>query len=165
MKMYLLQYQGIGPLSKIIRKFTRSKWSHSAVAYENTDGTITFIEAWGFKGVVVYNTLALRRAISINHRPGTPVDVSEFDVPEELFFKSLSYAMQQEGKKYDWSLIWKFVTRKLARVRGKWICSALSHTLFKIAGVLLQNAPSAEMAPLHLGISPLNKKWSRMVTT
>ena len=164
MKMYLLQYQGIGPLSRIIKRFTRSKWSHSAVAYENSDGSFTFIEAWGLKGVVVYNVLALRRAISINHLPGTVVEVAEFEVAEEPFYRSLSFAMQQDGKKYGWGLIWKFVTRKTAEIKGKWICSVLSHVLFKKVDILLQNESSAEVSPHHLGISPVIKKWTKIRT-
>jgi len=163
--MYLLQYQGIGPTSRIIEAVTRSPWSHSAVAFANHDKTFTLVEAWGFKGVCRINhATTLIEAASVNHRANTVVDVSVFDVSEKDYNDALNFVMAQVGAKYDWSLILKFLTRKRGVISGKWICSELAHRTFRQAGITLQNARSTEMAPYHLGISPVNTNWFKIRT-
>ncbi len=150
MKIFIAQYRGIGPLSRGIELFTRSKWSHSAVAIKYDDMSFVLYEAWGFKGVVKVESDNLFSVLSENHRPNTPVDIFTIELPDP----DIRFLDEQVGKKYDWSLINKFITRRSATENDRWICSELVGEFCKRSGKILQNMPTWKMAPEHVGISP-----------
>lgn len=151
MKIFIAQYQGIGPLSRGIELFTRSKWSHSAIVVKYDGGTFVLYEAWGFKGVVKVESDNLFSVLSENHRPNTPVDMFTIELPDP----NIRFLDDQVGKKYDWSLINKFVTRRPAMENDKWICSELVGEFCSRSGNPLQHMPTWKMAPEHVGISPV----------
>ena len=153
-KIFIAQYRGIGPLSMGIEFFTRSKWSHSAIVIkydDDDDGAFILYEAWGFKGVVKIEGHTLHEVLSKNHRPITMVDLYTID----LCYPRIDFLDKQVGKKYDWSLINKFVTRRPAMENDKWICSELVGEFCNRSGNPLQHMPTWKMAPEHVGISPV----------
>ncbi len=149
MKVFIAQYQGIGILSRGIEFFTRSDWSHSAIVI-SAEGLFTIYEAWGRKGVVKADGDNLVSVLSANHHPGTKVDLFTVDLP----LHNIDFLEAQVGKKYDWSLINKFVTRQPAAINDRWICSELTGEFCKRSGLPLQHMPTWKMAPEHVGTSP-----------
>ena len=166
MKFYIGQYRGIGLLSRGIELFTRSEWSHSCVVFppKEEGDKFVLVEAWGFKGVVKVEEHDLISCLSVNHHPGTRVDIFEIEVTEIAYDRAMEFAMQQVGHKYDWSLIIKFLTRKPAKENGRWICSELTGEICKTAGYQLQRMPTWRMNPDHVGISPVIKPKMQAVT-
>jgi len=160
MRIFIAQYRGIGPLSKGIELFTRSDWSHSAIVIKRGCHSFTLYEAWGFKGVVRVDGDNMISVLSANHRPGTPVDIFEVNLP----CPNMYFIEAQVGKKYDWSLINKFITRLPATINNRWICSELVGEFCKRSGLAMQNMPTWKMAPEHIGISPVIKPMYKIKT-
>lgn len=166
-KIGIAQYQGIGPLSRGIRLFTRSQWSHTAIVIWPSVpymDKFQLFEAWGFNGVVRVNGYALPTVLSANHHPGTLVDIFTMEVIRRDGQRMLEFLNSQVGKKYDWSLIVKFLIRKPATENGRWICSELAGEAFKTAGSPLQRMHPWKMAPEHCGISTIVKPAGQVWT-
>lgn len=129
--------------SKLIRWFTRSKWSHAAI--QLSDGIV--YEAW--KGRV-----RKQRSFREDHTPGTKVDFFEIEIVGQK--ACLVYLEKARGQRYDWMSIIRFVTRAGSLDNPEiCICSELVFSALMAGGV----CPLARILPHHvspqlLGISP-----------
>ena len=162
----IAQYQGIGPLSRGIRWFTRSKWSHTAIVIPPEDdlGKFILVEAWGTKGVVMETGWDLIDVLSANHTPGTREDLFRCTVTQDDLDNGLVFLQQQIGKKYGWALLWRFVTRKASRIADRWICSPLGGRFFEICGKRLQRMEIWRMTPDDCGTSMVIDPWLQITT-
>jgi uncharacterized protein YycO len=145
----VLSYSGKGPMSKLIKWQTRSKYSHSAIMISNGFSTLMF-ESNPPEVTQLLGEPAIVRAesaVSILH-PTVEVD-------EDRMFRWLT---KQVGKKYDKTMVVRFVTRKqeTRKSREKWFCSELVYAAFKHVGVdLFRDTEPWEVSPGMLARSPL----------
>lgn len=151
-------YQGKSIISRIIRAFNWSVYSHVAWIDDN-DFTVT--EAWCRGGVTRVATP------SCNHTPGTPVDL--FIVPSETLEQTAiirQFLNDQVGKKYDYAGILGFVFRiKRLHRKHKWFCSELVAEAYATAGLPLMHLPSFKIYPGMLASSPLLKHTGGFTTS
>lgn len=100
--MRVVAYHGIGPVSEIIKKITRSDISH--VAFLANNGSV--YEAWENCGVVHASS------ISENHNPNTTVDIYQFkaQLNQQEQKKLLLYCEAMVGRRYDFENVFRFVT-------------------------------------------------------
>lgn len=138
----ILQYQGISPVSKTIKRFTNGKYSHTAPMFD--DGSL--VEADWREGVVTSRNFRQR------HTPGTVVDVFEvtIDYDEEVVTRWL---FEQVGKGYDWGGIYGIAIRRNKQNEDKLFCSEKTHAGFKKGGAVLVNLPSWQVTPRDIGAS------------
>lgn len=153
-RVVVAQYRGISTISSAVRFQTRSVWSHSAL-YNLDTGEVA--EALANK-----NAWTISKSLSENHTPGTVVDL--FTVPgldeDGAWVEALSY----EGIPYDYRAIWRFISRRPFADNGRLFCSEGVSMICDHNGVRLQNKPHWEMAPEHVGISPLLKPYQTVLT-
>jgi len=146
MKPRIALFNGDGVVSWLIKKQTRSKYSHAAMLIPGTTNRI--IESREFKGV---------RLHTLDESDNRLIDW--FAIPsmsDEDYNHAISLFLGQLGMPYDYWSVARFVTKKPARENGKWFCSEAVHKMLADAGTrLLLRIPSAEVSPAHLGISPL----------
>lgn len=150
----VLAYQGKSIVSWLIKKQTRSIYSH--VAIELDDGR-TVIEAWAIGGVCI------RKSFNEGHKKGTPVDV--FHINKQMSATEAKQAEEffrdQVGKKYDWKSVFRFLKHKPAVDNDKWFCSELVLTGLARGAVVLQNGRFSEMSPrdtvLSIGLTKANQ--------
>ena len=141
--MILLAYQGISPLSRLIRWQTRSIYSHIAISHEGQ-----VVEALGTRGRVV-----LAKDFREYHTPGTVVTVLE--VPGVDDDAAWDFALEQVGKPYDYRGIVRFVTRQSYHQNGRWFCSELASAACSAGGVELLRIPHHESSPRDVAASPV----------
>ena len=144
--MRLLAYKGKSWISKIIKRFTRSPYSH--VALELGNGEVW--EAWHKGGVVK------RTNYHYGHTPGTHIDVFVIDGEvDEAVVRDL--ASRVEGEDYGFSNVFRFGTRAPAKKDGTWFCSHLVLHLVYFGGVTLLNTIENydQMSPRDVLLSPL----------
>lgn len=149
MKIHI--YKGKGIISKIIQWQTRSKYSHAAI--ELPDGDI--FEAKEF------TSTGFRDSKCPCKEEQLQFDVYEVDVPIEKELEINEWLYRQQGKKYDYTMVFRFLSRRqeTRRSRGKWFCSELVFAAFKRVGIDLLNATEPwEVSPGLLSKSPLLKK-------
>lgn len=149
--MKILLFKGKGVVSKLIQWQTRSEYSHAAVMVGET-----VYEAREFKGV---------RKIELGtHSELTPESflnchmftVLTNDVQDKTI---VDFLEKQVGKKYDYSSVARFVSRRQAsrKASGKWFCSELVYAAFQQAGIDLLREGSIEpwaVSPHILSLSP-----------
>jgi hypothetical protein len=155
-------YQGKSLVSRLIRWFTWSKYSH--VAWLCQDGSV--IEAWHRGGV------RRQPSLSAVHTPGTRVELFQVLTHE---FRELNYAQreavetfltQQLGARYDFLGILGFLTRARMEKHGAWFCSELVTRALNHAGVWpLLRVPACKVAPGLLALSPLLRFQSTIITS
>ena len=150
--MILLAYQGVSPLSRLIRWQTRSIYSHIAISHEGQ-----VVEALGTRGRVV-----LAENYRQYHTPGTVVDV--LDVPGVDPDLAWDFALEQVGKPYDYRAIVKFVTRRPATENGRWFCSELASAACSAGGVELLRIPHHESSPRDVVASPAVREVATWAT-
>jgi len=139
-------FNGDGVVSWLIKKQTRSKYSHAALLLPGTTNRV--IESREFKGVRLH-TLDESDYQLIDWFAIPSMSDAEYDTAISLF-------MGQLGMPYDYWSVARFITKKPARENGKWFCSEIVFKTLADAGTrLLARIPSAEVSPAHLGISPL----------
>jgi len=142
--MRILAYKGISPISKAIRWQTRSEFSHIAV--ELDDGSV--VEAW-HKGGVQH-----ARNFRENHTAGTRVSAYniawKFNEPA-----AVEWLLEQTGKKYDFSSVFRFMTRRDAPANDKWFCSELAETAMLKGGLRLLNGNPSHHSPRDTVMSPI----------
>jgi uncharacterized protein YycO len=138
-------YKGKSIISRIIKSFTWSQYSHAA--WIDDDGSV--YEAWHRGGVTHVNS------ISANHTPGTLVHIYKVtnETPEirqavRIFLQS------QVGLKYDWLGVFGFVLRahRFAR-QNRWFCSELVAEAYRLSGHKILNLPSNKVFPGMLAAS------------
>ena len=144
--MKILGYRGRSVTSRLIQIQTRSEYSHIGVMLSS--GAV--IEAWQGTGV---------RQIPFplhGHSKRTRIDV--FDVtPDyredlvELFLRS------QIGKRYDYSSVLRFITRRDALDNDKIFCSELAELAFQSGGLKLLRGNPSHHSPRDTVLSPYLK--------
>lgn len=143
--MKILAYKGKSWISKAIRWQTRSDYSH--IGIELSDGTV--VEAWHVGGV------SNNENFKTVHTKGTKVDVFEIigDFDESA---ARAYAMSRVGNKYDFTSIWRFMSRRDEPADNKDFCSELGMLISSAGGIdLLKRVPASHVSPGHLVTSPL----------
>lgn len=143
----ILLFKGKGVISRLIRWQTNGQYSHAAL--QLPDGKI--IEAW-------------HKPAEVRVRPPLKdwSNVDAFDVEgmtAKQWTLAAQWAQMQIGKKYDFSGVFRFVTRWRKEQDDKWFCSELVFAALKYAGVnLLERVQASQVSPTVLSFSPLLKK-------
>jgi uncharacterized protein YycO len=132
--MVLIQmHTGTSLFSRLIRWFSRSKYSHVSVWF--VDLTVSYggyvIESLEPKGVRVCPAHLYREArrdgrITL-YAPRTPLSQAERDAMERAM-------REQMDKPYDWTGVFRFLTRKRHAQDETWFCSELVAYAFTKAG-------------------------------
>jgi len=126
-------------MSRVIRWLTRSDYSHVAVVLN--DGRV--VEAWD-SGVRIVDSL------SDQHTPGTTVDLFEFDPPLTQGQEAAGerYLLGRIGKRYDWTGVFRFVTRRRGSDANRDFCSELlDQTVQAMELTLFRQTQSWEIPP------------------
>lgn len=137
--MLVACYQGRSAMSRVIRWLTRSDYSHVAVVLN--DGRV--VEAWS-GGVRIVDSL------SDQHTPGTTVDLFEFDPPLTQGQEGAGerYLLGRIGKRYDWTGVFRFVTRRRGSDANRDFCSELlDQTVRAMELTLFRHTQSWEIPP------------------
>jgi uncharacterized protein YycO len=149
-QVYLCLHRAPGLVGDLIRWHSRGKYSHASLWVPG----VGVIESREGKGV--------RRLPDLQPAKGEQIDV--FEVAGLTIDQALdvwNFASAQVGKKYDWSMVFGFVSRATKEgheAGGKWFCSELAFASFKQALVeLLRDTVAWEVSPVLLGKSPLLK--------
>jgi len=143
---YLAFYRGRSLVSKAIKWFTRSEYSH--VAYIAESGYV--YEAWRPR---------VRKCVSVHHghTPGTILDLYRWNMTdtEELAF--VQYLESKVGARYDTRGVLGFMSRRAGAQRdSRLFCSELLLDASRHAHApLLRLVPSYAVSPGHLSSSPL----------
>jgi uncharacterized protein YycO len=139
-------FNGDGVVSWLIKKQTRSKYSHAALLLPGTTDQV--IESREFKGVRLH-TLTDNDKLAIDW----------FAIPsmtDEQYQVAFDFALKQIGMPYDYWSVARFLTKVPARENGKWFCSELVLKAIAESGLrLLKRIESAEVSPGLLSYSPL----------
>lgn len=141
----VLLFKGGDPISWIVKKQSRSIYSHAALLIP---GTKTCIESYPGSGV---------RLRQLTAKDWESIDMYNVrGMTPEMWASAIDFAHKQLGMSYDWLSVLRFVDKRPARENAKWFCSELVHKAISEAGIrILERIPSAEVAPAHLAISPL----------
>lgn len=149
-------YEGISPVSRMIRFRTWSNISHVSVTTPN--GLI--YEAIPFKGVVEHMDLAE------HHTPGTRIHSYEFRIPEEGVLPGLIWLLNQKGKAYDWRGLFGFLCAKNIGSASRFFCSELVMGFSVEAGrPLLLRVMPYQTTPRDVLMSPWLTYIETIVTT
>ena len=141
--MKILGYRGKSVVSRMIQLQTRSKYSHIAVMLDDS----TTIEAWQGTGV---------RQIPdplYGHSKGTNVDVFRIDENIDVT-AAANFLRSQLGKKYDYSSVFRFVSRRKANSNTKMFCSELAELAMIEGGLTLLRGNPSEHSPRDTLLSP-----------
>lgn len=140
--MIIIQFSATrGPLSRLIRFFTWSEFSHVDVVLSSD-----FLLGAQWDGVKVrppdYQAFSktVRYTITLNA-----------EVEQEV----MAFLYAQLGKPYDKVAIFSFPFRKDWQDDGKWFCSELVAAAFAQAGVPLVHEAKNRITPRDLTLSPL----------
>jgi len=140
-------YKGTSPISRVIRCFHRSPYSHASFV----SGCGLEYEAW--KGGVRTG------AFGAAHTPGTEVDLYLVaGMTGERARLITAFLKAKEGKPYDYWGVVKFITRRKETPSGqdRWFCSELVFSALRAAGIeLLMRIPAYQVYPGMLAYSPL----------
>lgn len=151
----IAQYRGRSFVSWLIKKQTRSIWSHSAAVLQ--DGSV--IEAWHVGGVSHVADL------SVNHSKGTQVDLFRIECTQAQADKFEELLKADIGKKYDFRSVFRFLSKHPSCDNDKWFCSEEIDHKLRAVGIYTQNRIcSAEMSPQLLGISIMLDYLKTVVT-
>jgi hypothetical protein len=153
--MIFALYQGRSLISGVIRRFTRSRYSHVAIQF--ADGAVFEAVA---RGVVRAESLAE------NHPAGTVVDLFAFVTPPALEHEQRARELCEElvGRDYDFaSIVLGFPLRVAGdqNPRGEF-CSELALKAAAQAGRPLQNMMPWRATPDHVAIS-LALRWKETI--
>ena len=148
--MKILGYRGISIVSRAIKIQTRSEYSHIGIWLD--DGSV--IEAWA-KGFFKGSVRQIDNPFD-GHSRGTEIDVFNItkDYREELVEEFL---VNQIGKKYDYSSVLRFVTRRDAPDNKKMFCSELAELAFESGGLALLRGNPSHHSPRDTLMSPYLK--------
>lgn len=137
-------YKGVSLLSKAIRAFTRTDYSHAA--WILGDGTC--IEAWHPGGV------RQEPCPFAGHTPGTLVDFyGVMGLGAERARRVEWFLKDRIGQKYDFGDVLRFVSRRRQSNAGRWFCSELVAAALESAGSTILRAKPHEIAPGHMAWS------------
>lgn len=128
--------------SMLVRFGTWSPWSHSGVAFVDSDGVEKLIESHAGAGGVRVIPLADALKTYSKH------EVIEVQVPDEA--AGIAYGLSQVGKKYDWGWIWGYFVRERGWASDeKWVCSELTEAMIGAAGRLRFRLDATRITPHH----------------
>lgn len=151
----IAQYRGRSFVSWLIKKQTRSIWSHSAAVLQ--DGSV--IEAWHVGGVSHVADL------SVNHSKGTQVDLFRIECTQAQADAFEVLLKKDIGKKYDFRSVFRFLSKHSTCIDDRWFCTEVLDHRLKIINIFTQKRIcSAEMSPQLLGISPILIPFKTVVT-
>jgi uncharacterized protein YycO len=145
-------HRGTSLISRMIRWQQRSHYSHASILlpsdlhYESREG----------KGVIVHPRFTLTNK-------SEQVDQFVFCEPlrPEDITAGADFLAKQVGKKYDWPMVFGFVSRsdhEGPSSEGRYFCSELvDHWAKSMGRHFLARINPWEMSPGHIGLSPLIK--------
>jgi uncharacterized protein YycO len=145
--MLIALFKGSGPVSWLIKKQTRSPYSHAALIL--SDGRC--LEAW-------HNPSGVRVGPMDVLHPKANADFFRVVLPDSMDRELERWALSQVGKKYDYTSVLRFVTRRqeTRRSTGRWFCSELVFAGYHRMGVrLLERIEPWAVCPGRLSLSPL----------
>lgn len=146
-RVFVCLHRGKGVISRLIRWQQRGDWSHASLCFSGRG----VIESREFKGV--------RALPQIEAAPGEVIELYAVEgLTREQEEKVFAFAQEQLGKKYDWPMVFGFVSRSPVEGHqsgGKWFCSELVYAALRAAGVeLLGNTEPWEVSPPLLHRAP-----------
>lgn len=142
-------YRGISPISRAIRFFTWSDYSHAS--YVRDDRSLE-IESWHKGGV------RERSVLGEGHPPCTKIDLFRINASSDQVRLIEGFLRSQVGKGYDYRGVVHFISRRDEELRGqeRWFCSELVFAAHAHAGIhLLARVPAWKVSPGLLSMSPL----------
>lgn len=141
-------------MSTLIKWQTRGDYSHAAIQLE--DGRI--YESWqGFKNGGV-------RLANIGDGEG--IDYFSLEVTYSQYNELVKYLDNQLGKKYDYTGVLRFLSRRKAKEDDKFFCSELVFDALKHVGILLfKETLGWEVSPQMLSRTPLLTRRTAEVVT
>lgn len=141
----IVLYKGRSALSRAIRWWTRSDYSHAA--WERSNGNL--MEAWthGVRMVADFAT---------DHARGTPVEWYRIEgATLEQRDAIECFLTSQLGKRYDYRGVFGFVSHKDLDNPDRWFCSELIFEACRMAGLpLLARVPAFKVSPGALWAAP-----------
>ena len=139
-------YRGISLVSKAIKWFTRSNYSH--VSY--IDGSGQVYEAWPPRARIT-------PSYNVGHAAGTIIDLYRCPMSPTQEATMVAYLTGCIGIKYDFAGVLGFISRRAgAQRQDKLFCSEMIVDACRAAGVILiERTPSYAISPGHLSTSPL----------
>lgn len=140
MKLYFMRGKGIG--ATLIRWFSRSKYSHVAIAFE--DGTV--YEAYPFKGV--------RKTTLKSTKGVTPFGINSPLLDSE---RVRQFCESELGTPYDyWGVVCFICGLKPRRATARYFCSEFAFDAVRSGGVeLLERVSAWALRPDEISWSPL----------
>ena len=157
----IAQYRGKSFVSWLIKKQTRSQWSHTAAVLR--DGSV--IESWHVGGVSHVQIFDMIEALSWNHTPGTVVDLFRIEATKEQADIFENELLSMVGQKYDFKSVFRFLSKTPACLNDKLFCSEAIAEALVPTGIELQcRICPAEMSPQITGISPAMKYMRTIIT-
>lgn len=155
MEGHIAFYRGHSWVSRCIRWFTRSEYSH--VAYIDASGAV--YEAWMPR---------VRKTANYHegHKPGTVIDLYRCAMTWTQERAFIQYLESKVGAKYDTRGVLGFLSRRAGAQRAaKLFCSELILEASRHAHYpLIGRVPSYTVSPGHLSSSPLLWACGTLVT-
>ena len=152
--LYVLLTHTHDPLSRLIQWQTRGPYGHAALVNHAGD----LIEALQGAGVI-HDSISKYHSSDYDLFRVVPminIDQKYYDP-----LKGWVFAENQVGKPYDYTMVFRFVTRRqeTRETSGKWFCSELVFAALKRAGLpLLARTQPWEVSPAMLARSPFLQK-------
>ena len=140
----ILLFKGNDLVSRLIRWWSRSTYSHAAILVNET-----VIESYPGIGV------RTRKWNTINR---SEVDIFQIKDASFNWEKAAIFCWKEIGCKYDWRAIFGFIARTKARQPSvtRWICSELVYASVREGGIeLLARVEPIEVSPAMIGYSTL----------
>lgn len=160
MKAQAIFHNGKGRGSRIITRFFRGKWSHESTRY--TDIPFALI-AWANKtygpkwerlgiGFITGSDWEFEsiQGKGVHHQKFVPSENQcwkDFEHTEEQAVEMFKHHCDFVGRKYDWSGILGFLTRRRSENPLKWFCSELGCHVRRLVGIVTQNREDALIPP------------------
>lgn len=141
--MKVVLYKSPGFISQLIRWQTRSVYSHASLWFVSRN---LLCESQYGKGVILVDNPAFTCEVDVFRISG------DFD-----YAKILEFIEAQKGKKYDYSSVCRFISRRQEsrKSKGKWFCSELVFAALQKGGLkLLERCEPWEVSPGLLSMSP-----------
>jgi hypothetical protein len=152
----ILLYQGQSTISRLIRFFNWSPYSHASWTFAQVaDGVLrgdrSEFEAW-MKGGVCH-----REHWGEAHTTGTRVDCYELEQPlsREEQEAMMLFLAGQLGKRYDMRGVFHFLSRSKSNNPDRWFCSELIFAALRKSGRrILEQIADCQVYPGMLAYSP-----------
>ena len=119
-KVKFIFFEGISWSSRIIRWFTRSKFSHVGLYLSDYH----ILEVYHYDPVEIWKLEWLDNNLW-EHKIGTKYVIIELEVTEEQYDKIYNFIKRLvvSKTKYDWKSVFKFVFKSKPKANDKYFCS------------------------------------------